>query len=171
MEIKNSGFLALEAEKQEENSGFWKSFKSNNSGAGNNQPESGGIFGRLTGFTKKSVHLVEELDKELVESQSQYEIMDFKVKGNASVVGGVSLDIHFVKTPAARALSDIKARMLVVIHPDTKQKINIPKTALVGQKKARVKDPNTGDILLIESETGKVLGIKRSLKKDNSKTT
>lgn len=159
---KHADFQESQTGNQEENSGFWKSFRSNNSDSDNNESESGGIFGKLKSVTRTSVNLVEELDKELVESDSQYEIMDFKVKGNASVVGGVSLDIHFVKTPAARSLSDIKARTLVVTHPDTNKKVNVPKTSLVGQKKAKIKDPHSGDILLIESDTGKVVGIKRN---------
>jgi hypothetical protein len=120
------------------------------------------LSSKIKDLATKSVDIVAELDKELAAKNSSYEIGDFKVKASLSVVGGMSLDIHFVKTPTSRLLADTRARNLLITNPQTGKRFNVPRTSLVGQEKSKVKDPHNGDILLIESETGRVVGIKKN---------
>lgn len=146
-------------------SGFWHRFSAKVSETTNSVTDID-LWEKVKKFTSKSAEIVEEIDQELAEKNSSYEIADYRVRGSLSVVGGMTLDIHFIKTPTARAISDCKAKSLTIIHPNSKKQFNVSKIALVGQDKAKVRCPHSGDILLIETETGKVVEIKKNQNSD-----
>lgn len=56
----------------------------------------------LKSFSLASVKIVEEVDEALLTMGSAYEVANFNVSGNLSVMGGVQLVINFSKTKAAR---------------------------------------------------------------------
>lgn len=140
--------------------GFWHRFSEKVSETKSSVTDE--VWDKIKNFTKKSAEFVAEMDKELAGKNSPYEIADYKVRGALTVVGGMSLDIHFIKTPTARALSDCKAKYLTVTHPYSKKQFNVSRVALFGQDKAKVRCPHSGDILIIETENGKVVGIKKN---------
>lgn len=137
-------------QKQEE--GFWKNIFSAKDSITDID-----VTGRIKKFASDAVNIVSELDEELVSKNSSYEISDFKVRGTIGIVAGMILDIHYVKTPTARAISDNKVKMIPVINPETGATFNVSRVALAGKQHVNVKDPNTGDIFCIDAKTGKVL--------------
>lgn len=46
---------------------------------------------------------------------------------------------------------------LAVINPKTKKKFIVPRTRLVGREHARIKDPETGEVLLFDAKTGDII--------------
>lgn len=115
------------------------------------------LSGKVKRFASEAARIVADLDEELVQSNSSYEIGDFKVSASLSVVGGMSLDIHYVKTPTARAISDLRLKSLQVKNPETGKSFNVPRISVAGRDQANVKDPHTGEVLCINVKTGEVI--------------
>jgi len=111
------------------------------------------ILGKVKNFASSAAEIAKSIDEDLNAKGSAYEIAYFRVMGNVSVVGGLTLDIHFTKTALAKE-SDI---FLVVINPHTGGPIKIPKKSLMGMEKAKVKDMQTGEVFLIDARNGKIL--------------
>lgn len=115
--------------------------------------------GRLTKMVKNAalegVRAVESIDAELAKTNSAYEVGYFRVMGSATVVGGVTLDIHFVKTAIAKQ----RFSNLIVKNPGTGKEIAIPRAATFGKKQVKVRDPDTGEILVIDVAEATVLKV------------
>jgi len=115
------------------------------------------VLAKIKEFTSSSVHTVEEIDKELLEANSQYEINNFRVSATAGVTAGMTLDIHFVKTQTAKEVAKEMSKFLVVKNPKTGSTIKIPRTALANKEFAKVKDPSTNEVLTINTKTGQIV--------------
>ncbi|AZZ97511.1 hypothetical protein [Pseudoalteromonas sp. R3] len=116
------------------------------------------VMAKVKEFTKASVKTVEDIDAELLVSNSQYEINNFRVSATAGVTAGMTLDIHFVKNQGAKEIAQQASRFLIVHNPDTGSKIQVPRSALVNKEIAKIKDPKTEAILTINAKTGAILG-------------
>jgi len=125
------------------------------------------IISKIKDFSSNAVHMVTELDEHLVDTNSSYEVGDFRVTANIGVVGGISLDIRFIKTQTAKSVSQKKNQLLSIVNPKTGKEIKVSKLSLSGKKQAKIRDPETGDIFLIDSKTGKVISSENS---DSSKS-
>lgn len=56
----------------------------------------------LVSFAAAAIKVVDEIDGELAGSRSAYEVANFNITGNASLLGGLTITINFSKTKAAR---------------------------------------------------------------------
>jgi hypothetical protein len=115
------------------------------------------MMNKIQDFTKNAVKVVSELDDHLTRSNSSYEISSFRVVASVTVTGGMTLDISFLKNPMAKALSQETAKNVSVINPKTGKSFKVPRIALAGKEKAKIKDPETGEILIIDAKTGAVI--------------
>ncbi len=115
------------------------------------------IKNKLRKFANEAAVLVGELDEELISNNSSYEIGDFKVRGTVGIMAGMSLDIHYVKTPTARAISDTRLKTIPITNPETGKSFNVSRVSIAGQENVNVRDPHTGDVLCIDCSTGNVL--------------
>ncbi|AFM26181.1 hypothetical protein [Desulfomonile tiedjei] len=94
-----------------------------------------------------------EIDAELRDRNSPYEVAFYRVSGSLTLVGGVTFDIHFTKTSLAKQESDF----IVIINPRTDSQIRVPRKALAGRETAKVRDPETGEILTVDVGTRTVI--------------
>jgi len=115
------------------------------------------VMAKVKEFTRSAVKTVEDLDNELLTTNSSYEINNFRVSATAGVTAGMTLDIHFVKNQGAKEIAQKASKFLVVINPETGSTIQVPKSALVNKETAKIKDPKTDAILTINAKTGKIL--------------
>ncbi|NVK31745.1 MAG: hypothetical protein HWE20_12120 [Gammaproteobacteria bacterium] len=115
------------------------------------------VFDKVKSFTSASVKTVEEIDAHLLATRSPYEINNFRVSSTAGVTAGMTLDIHFIKTAGAREVASAQSKYLVVVNPSNGNKIKVPVTALTGRDTAKVKDPDTGEVLEFSTKTGAVI--------------
>ncbi|MBQ4836901.1 MULTISPECIES: hypothetical protein [Pseudoalteromonas] len=115
------------------------------------------VMNKVKDFTKASVKTVEDIDNDLLASNSQYEINNFRVSATAGVTAGMTLDIHFVKNQGAKEIAQKASRFLIVVNPDTGSKIQVPRSALVNKETAKIKDPKTEAVLTINAKTGAIL--------------
>ena len=83
-----------------------------------------------------------EIDANLRDSDSPYEVAFYRVSGNLTVIGGITFDIHFSKT----ADSKRRDEFVEVISPTTNKLLKISRSALVGKKFIQVRDPETKEI-------------------------
>ena len=113
-------------------------------------------------FARKSQELVVEIENELDANDSPYEIGDYRIRTSASRNAGMSIDIHFIKKQKFRISPEQKSNLLTITHPDSGKKFNVPRIALTGREKAKIKCPYSDDILLLDVESEKVIGIKRN---------
>lgn len=117
------------------------------------------IIGKIKDFSSNAVNMVAELDEYLTETNSAYEVGDFRVSANIGVVAGMSLDIRFIKTQTAKSISHEMSKLLTVINPNTGKDFRIPRLSLAGKSQAKVRDPNTNEIFLIDVKTGEVISL------------
>lgn len=114
---------------------------------------SGDLLNKVTSFASSAAEIAKNIDDDLRARGSAYEIGHFRVMGNLSVVGGLTLDIHFTKTAYAKE----DGMFLVVINPRTERPLKIPRNAIVGREQAKIRDPETGEVLLIDTRSGNIL--------------
>jgi len=128
------------------------------------------IINKIKEFSSNAVHMVAELDEHLVDTNSSYEVGDFRVTANIGVVAGMSLDIRFIKTQTAKSVSQKKNQLLSITNPKTGKEFKVARLSLAGKNQAKVRDPESGDILLIDSKTGKVISSENndSIKSDKN---
>ncbi|MBH0027554.1 hypothetical protein I6F53_11215 [Pseudoalteromonas sp. SWN29] len=112
---------------------------------------------KVKDFTTASVKTVEDIDAELIASNSQYEINNFRVSATAGVTAGMTLDIHFVKNQGAKELSQNASRFLIVKNPNTGSVIKVAKAALANKETVKIKDPKTEEVLTINAKSGKII--------------
>lgn len=115
------------------------------------------VFDKVKGFTASAVKTVEEIDSHLLNTRSQYEINNFRVSSTAGVTAGLTLDIHFTKNSVSKELAAAQSKFLTVVNPKSGAQIKVPVTALAGKETAKIKDPNTGEILEINTKTGEII--------------
>jgi hypothetical protein len=120
------------------------------------------IMDKVKTFSEKSVEVVASIDQHLTDTQSPYEVSNFRVSSRMGFQTGLSLDIQFAKSQTARALKFEKEKYLEIISPITKKPFKILRNSVFGKKTARVKDPSNGEILLIDASTGKILEAENS---------
>lgn len=94
-----------------------------------------------------------EIDAQLRERSSPYEVGYYRVSGSLTVVGGVTFDIFFTKSTVGKEESEY----VVIINPKTDSQLRVPRKALIGRETAQIRDPETGDILTIDVKTRQVL--------------
>lgn len=119
------------------------------------------VIGKIKDFSTRAVDMVAELDEHLNSSNSAYEVGDFRVNANLGVVAGMSLDIRFIKTQTARSISQSKSQFLSITNPQTGKEFKVGRVSLAGKAQAKVRDPETKDILLIETKTGNVISMEK----------
>jgi hypothetical protein len=105
-------------------------------------------------FSKKAAKMIEDIDAHLTQTNSSYEISSFRVAANASIVGGVNLDITFTKSTVAKTISNERRNELEVTNSKTGKTFRISRTACAGKDFVKVKDPNTGEVLTVDTRTG-----------------
>jgi len=106
-------------------------------------------------FSKKAAKMIEDIDAHLTQTNSSYEISSFRVAANASIVGGVNLDITFTKSAVAKNISNERRNELEVTNSKTGKTFRISRTACAGKDFVKVKDPNTGEVLTVDTRTGR----------------
>jgi len=115
------------------------------------------IMDKVNAFCAKSVELVTDVDKYLSANNSPYEVSTFKVNASAGLHAGMSLDINFAKTAVAKTVKQNSDQFLQIINPKTNNSFKIPRTSVSGKLQAKVKDPSSGEILLVDTTSGKVI--------------
>ena len=105
-------------------------------------------------FSKKAAKMIEDIDAHLTQTNSSYEISSFRVAANASIVGGVNLDITFTKSAVARTISNERRNELEVTNTKTSKTFRISRTACAGKDFVKVKDPSSGEVLIVDTRTG-----------------
>jgi hypothetical protein len=115
------------------------------------------VLDKLKEYSTSAVQMVGELDENLCSSNSPYEVGYFRVSGNISITGGMTLDIYFTKTQTAKSISQESSKLLTIINPNTQRGFKISRLSLAGKKQAKVRDPLTKEIFIINSKTGEVL--------------
>ena len=106
-------------------------------------------------FSKKAAKMIEDIDAHLTQTNSSYEISSFRVAANASIVGGVNLDITFTKSAVAKNISNERRNELEVTNSKTGKTFRTSRTACAGKDFVKVKDPNTGEVLTVDTRTGR----------------
>lgn len=111
------------------------------------------LISKVKNFASSAAEIAKSIDEDLRAKGSAYEIGYYRVMGNLSVMGGLTLDIHFTKTAFAKE----DAMFLVVIDPKTGQALRVPRKAIAGREQAQIRHPETGEVLLIDTRSGKIL--------------
>jgi hypothetical protein len=112
---------------------------------------------KVKDFSINAANIAAEIDEYLLESNSPYEVSTFRVSANLGVTAGMTLDMHFAKTPFAKKFSAAKSEHMVIKNPTTEKHFKVPRESLLGADQAKVRDPLTGDIFLISTFDGKVI--------------
>jgi len=115
------------------------------------------LTGKVKDFSFNAVNLVSDIDTHLLEKNSRYEVASFRVSGNLSLMGGMTLDIQFTKTAGEKEVSKERSSYLSVTNPSTGKSIKIPKSQIGTKKQVKVKDSETGEVLLVDIASGKVI--------------
>lgn len=115
------------------------------------------IANKIREFSFKAVNIVSDVDTYLLENNSPYEVASFRINTNIGVILGMALDIQFTKTSGAKAKSQDMSSNLVVTNPATGKTIKIPRIQIGNRKQIKAKDPSTGEVLVIDVETGQVV--------------
>jgi len=122
------------------------------------------LSNKVKDFTLASVRLAQEIDNELHKENYQYEVNDFRVSANAGVVAGMTLDLHFTKTPGAKRVSEQESKFISIQNPGTGNTMKVLRSAVHGKDSIKLKDPDTGETLIADPATGKVLEIQPTRK-------
>lgn len=117
------------------------------------------LSNKVKDFTLASVRLAQEVDSELHKNNYQYEVNDFRVSANAGVVAGMTLDLHFTKTPGAKKVSEQESKFISITNPGTGKSMKVLRSAVHGKDSIKLKDPDTGETLVADTITGKILEI------------
>lgn len=115
------------------------------------------IFDKLKDFSSNAVNIVTELDEHLQNTNSFYEVADFRVNANVGLRAGMSVDIHLVKSQTAKIISQDRTKMLLVKNPRTGKEFKVDRVLLANKKQAKVRDPESGEILLIDTKSGEIV--------------
>jgi hypothetical protein len=115
------------------------------------------LTNKVKDFSIDAANIASEIDEYLLESNSPYEVSTFRVSANIGVTAGMTLDMHFSKTPYAKKFSSAKAEHMVIKNPTTEKHFKVPRESLLGADQAKVRDPLTGDVFLIRTFDGKVI--------------
>jgi hypothetical protein len=121
-------------------------------------------------FAVNASTIVSEIDTYLLEKNSPYEVGSFRVSANMGVMAGMILDIQFSKTLNAkknsfdsRAAIENKSTLpslnIDITNPTTGKSYKVPRTALVNKEQIKIKDPATGQLLVIDVKTEKVIKV------------
>ena len=111
----------------------------------------------INNFSIKAVKMVEELDDQLLASNSNYEINNFLVSSSIGLHLGFRVDITMVKTKIAKDLRDLEIKNALGKCPSCNAQWKVPRTALVGKEKAKLKCSACGKPFVIETKTFKVI--------------
>jgi hypothetical protein len=115
------------------------------------------ILDKVKDYSSRAVDMVGELDEKLAEKKSPYEVGYFRVSGNVSITGGMTLDIYFTKTQTAKSISHEKSKFVSVTNPNTGKSFRYPISLFAGKKEATVRDPLTKELFMVNSKTGDIL--------------
>lgn len=114
------------------------------------------LTGKVKEFSFSAVNIVSDIDSHLLEKNSRYEVASFRVSGNLSIMGGMTLDIQFSKTAGEKDISKERSSFLSVTNPSTGKLIKIQKSQIGTKKQVKVRDPSTDEVLLVDIASGKV---------------
>ncbi len=117
------------------------------------------LSGKVKDFTLSSVKVAQEIDAELQKENCQYEVNNFRVSASAGMMAGMTLDLHFTKTPGAKKISEQESKYLSIINPGTGKPLKVLRSAVHGKDTVKLKDPDTGEVLVADTTSGKVLEI------------
>lgn len=115
------------------------------------------LTNKVKDFSIDAANIASEIDEYLLESNSPYEVSTFRVSANIGVTAGMTLDMHFSKTPFAKKFSAARAEHMVIKNPTTEKHFKVPRESLLGADQAKVRDPLTGDVFLIRTFDGKII--------------
>lgn len=104
-------------------------------------------------FAATSVNIVQEIDDYLLETNSQYEVANFNVSGNISVLGGMQLVINFSKTKAARDLQARAASTASGSCPSCGTGWTVEKAKLAGRDVAGLRCQSCQHVFQVETKT------------------
>jgi hypothetical protein len=116
------------------------------------------LMNKIRDFSSSSVNIVADIDDHLAKNNAPYEVSTFRVSANMGVMAGMTLDIHFTKSTTAKNLTNEVRSNLVVTNPKTGKSFKVPKSAFGDKEEAKVKDPNNGEVLLINTKSGQIIG-------------
>lgn len=108
-------------------------------------------------FATKSVKLVEELDEELLEENSSYEINNFMISSSIGLQIGFRIDITMVKTKISKELRIMETQNAIGKCPHCSAQWKVPKTALVGKEIAKLKCAKCEKFFTINGKTFKIV--------------
>lgn len=118
------------------------------------------LAGKVKDFTLASVKVAQDIDAELQKDNYQYEVNNFRVSASAGMMAGMTLDIHFTKTSGAKKISEEASKYLAVVNPNTGKALKVLRTAIIGKETIKMKDPETGEVIIADS-SGKVIEVKQ----------
>jgi hypothetical protein len=119
------------------------------------------VVEKIKEFSFNATNIVTEIDKHLIDKNIPFEVSNFRVSANVGVVAGMVLDINFSKTQDAKNSSNEirvnksnEANHIVVKNPATGKTYKIAKTTLIGKEEVKIRDSETGQIIVINAKTG-----------------
>lgn len=107
-------------------------------------------------IAKKAIPLVAEIEKSLLENNSSYQINEYSVRTTLGITLGTTLDIRFSKTPTAKAEADFQSKTVEIISPSGNA-FKVNRLDLLGKDVAKIRDPFSKEILLVNTKTLEVL--------------
>jgi hypothetical protein len=119
-------------------------------------------------FAVNATTIVSEIDTYLLDKNLPYEVGSFRVSANMGVMAGMILDIQFSKTLNAKKNSfdsrtanekNLPSINVDITNPNTGKSYKIPRASLANKEQAKIKDPETGQILVIDVKTEKVIKV------------
>jgi len=111
----------------------------------------------VNNFSIKAVKTVEELDDLLLETNSNYEINNFLVSSSIGLHLGFRVDISMVKTKIAKDLQAIQTQNVLGKCPYCETQWKVPRTALAGKEKAKLKCSSCSKPFTIDTKTFQVI--------------
>ena len=123
------------------------------------------VVDKIKDFSLNATTIVSEIDAHLVDKNIPYEVASFRVSANVGVVAGMILDINFTKTTNAKKTSDeIRSTKysndyLEITNPQTGKTYKIAKAAVANKEEVKIRDSETGQILVANSKTGDIIRI------------
>jgi hypothetical protein len=131
---------------------------------------------KVKDFALNATIIVGEIDAFLLEKNLPYEVGNFRISANMGVMAGMILDINFSKTLNAKKNSfetresrsttnennpnsQQESKTISITNPSTGKSYKIPRASLAGKEQAKIRDPETRQLLVIDVESEKVVKV------------
>ena len=118
--------------------------------------------GKIKEFALDASSIVTEIDAHLLEKNLPYAVNNFRVSANVGVMAGMVLDIQFAKNTNTNSSigthnkSAVDSNTVDITNPNTGKLYKVPREHLVNKEKAKIKDPDTGELLIIDVKTRQI---------------